>query len=381
MKEKLWLVTTVSDSLDSLLSGQPNFLSKNFEVTIVATPSEGLIRVAERERVSYKGVNMTRSISPFQDIASIWKMFRLLRHCRPKYVQSYTPKAGLITMIASRLARIPIRIHGIVGMPLMEARGFKRYLMRLAEKVTYANATILTTNSFGLKAFIHSTLTHRQVEVIGNGSINGVDMNHYKPGFGDSGIRKDLGIPVSNTVFIYAGRLVPDKGTTELIQAFLNLADTRHDIDLLLVGDEESELTPLPQETVVAIDSAPNIHKIEWQADIRPFLSIADIFVLPSYREGLPNSLLEAGAMALPSIVTDINGCNEVIENGVNGFLIPPKEMQSLSNSMLYILSSDIDPNAMGQAARKLVAEKYSQDLFWHELLFFYRNLGDKTLR
>ena len=140
-------------------------------------------------------------------------------------------------------------------------------------------------------------------------------------------------------------------------------------------------MTPLPQETVVAIDSAPNIHKIEWQADIRPFLSIADIFVLPSYREGLPNSLLEAGAMALPSIVTDINGCNEVIENRVNGFLIPPKEMQSLSNSMLYILSSDIDPNAMGQAARKLVAEKYSQDLFWHELLFFYRNLGDKTLR
>ncbi len=381
MKEKLWLVTTVSDSLDSLLSGQPNFLSKNFEVTIIATPSEGLIRVAERERVSYKGINMTRSISPFQDIASIWKMFRLLRHCRPKYVQSYTPKAGLITMIASRLARIPIRIHGIVGMPLMEARGFKRYLMRLAEKVTYANATILTTNSFGLRTFVHSRLTHRQVQVIGNGSINGVDMNHYKPGFGDLGIRKDLGIPISNTVLIYVGRLVPDKGTTELIQAFLNLADTRHDIDLLLVGDEESELTPLPQETIVAIDSAPNIHKIGWQADIRPFLSIADVFVLPSYREGLPNSLLEAGAMALPSIVTDINGCNEVIENGVNGFLIPPKDMQSLSHSMLYILSSDIDLNAMGQAARKLVAEKYSQDFFWHELLFFYRNLGDKPLR
>lgn len=253
--------------------------------------------------------------------------------------------------------------------------------MRLAEKFTYSNATILTTNSFGLKTYIQSTLTHRQVELIGNGSINGVDMNHYKPDFGDLGIRKDLGIPWSNRVFIYVGRLVPDKGTTELIEAFLNFAITRHDIDLLLVGDEESELTPLPYKTILAIDSSPHIHKIGWQDDIRPFLAISDVFVLPSYREGLPNSLLEAGAMALPSIVTDINGCNEVIQNGVNGYLIPPKDVRSLSNSMSTILSGDVDLKAMGQAARKLVAEKYSQDYLWRELLSFYRNLGGKSRR
>jgi hypothetical protein len=133
LKQKLWIVTTVADSLDSLLEGQPEFLNQYFDVTIVSSPSDRLAHVADREGVCWQAVEMRRTISPFHDLLSIWRMFRLLRKTRPEIIQSYTPKAGLVTMIASRLARVPRRVHGIVGMPLMEAQGIRRLFMKLVE--------------------------------------------------------------------------------------------------------------------------------------------------------------------------------------------------------------------------------------------------------
>jgi glycosyltransferase involved in cell wall biosynthesis len=376
LKQKLWILTTVADSLDSLLEGQPEFLNQYFDVTVVSSPSDRIANVAEREGVCWKAVEMRRTIAPFHDLLSIWRMFRILRKHRPDIIQSYTPKAGLVTMIAGRLARVPRRVHGVVGMPLMEAQGLRRLLMKLAEQLTYVNATALTSNSFGLRDFIHTNLTKRPVTVIGNGSINGVDINHFNRVNVNSDVRTSLGISEQNTVFVYVGRLVPDKGIIELVEAFVELADSHFDVDLLLVGEQEEELTSLPSTTLEKIAGSDGIHKLGWHRDVRPYLAAANVFVLPSYREGLPNSVIEAGAMSLPSIVTDINGCNEVIIEGVNGLLIPIKNSPALLLTMSEIMKGEIDMGALGHAARRQIIEFYGRDFLWQKILNFYQDLG-----
>lgn len=372
MKQKLWIVTTVAESLDSLLEGQPEFLNQYFDVTIVSSLSDKLANVAEREGVGWQAVEMRRTISPFHDLFSIWRMFRLLRKNRPEIIQSYTPKAGLVTMIAGRLARVPRRVHGIVGMPLMEAQGIRRLLMKLAEQYTYVNATALTSNSFGLRDFIHTNLTKKPVTVMGNGSINGVNINHYSRENVHFDVRTSLNISKRNTVFVYVGRLVPDKGIVELVEAFVELADSHFDVDLLLVGEQEEKLTPLPIRTREKMARTDRIHAIGWHLDVRPYLAAANVFVLPSYREGLPNSVIEAGAMSLPSIVTDINGCNEVITEGVNGNLVPVKDSRKLREAMNSLRENRTEIGTMGDMARVRVIDSFEQEGFWIQLADYY---------
>jgi glycosyltransferase involved in cell wall biosynthesis len=372
LKPKLWLVTTVADSLDVLLQGQPKFLSQYFEVTIISSPSDRLNEVAIREGVAWSSVEMTRTISPFRDLISIWKMYKLIRINQPNVVQSYTPKAGLITMIAARMARVPVRVHGVVGMPLMESRGIKRQVMKLAERTTYFNATDLTSNSFGLRNFIKANLTSKPVIVLANGSINGVDINYFSKENVSSDVRHELNINPEATVYIYVGRLVPDKGISELIDAFLALSECYDDTHLWLVGEEEADLSPLPAKSHVKLNSSSKIHKLGWRKDVRPYLAAATVFVLPSYREGLPNSVLEAGAMSLPSIVTNINGCNEVITNKVNGLLVSVKNSQELHDAMLSLYRQSSQRESLGFKARDLVQTNFDQNVFWDNLASFY---------
>ena len=372
MKEKLWIVTTVADSLDSLIEGQPKFLNQYFDVTIVSSPSARLITVAERENVAWQAVKLSRTISPFRDLLSIWKMYRLLRKNRPDIIQSYTPKAGLVTMIAARLARVPRRIHGVVGMPLMEAQGIRRNIMKFAEQFTYVNATALTSNSFGLREFIQAQLTKKPITVIGSGSINGVDVNYYDRANLNSNVRTSLGISEQSTVFVYVGRLVPDKGIVELVGAFLELADSGSPVDLFLLGEEEGDLTPLPTKTRKLMATSDSIHQLGWHPDVRPYLAAANVFVLPSYREGLPNSVLEAGAMSLPSIVTDINGCNEIVENGINGNLVPVKDSRKLREAMEFLRENRNEIEVMGNMARVRVINSFEQEGFWIQLAGYY---------
>lgn len=365
----------MADSLDSLIEGQPSFLREYFDVTIVSSPSKSLVNTAKREGVEWRDIKLTRTVSPFRDLVSFWSMLRMLKANPPDIVQSYTPKAGLITMGAARLAGIPIRIHGVVGMPLMESRGLRRKLLKFAERLTYVNATFLTTNSFGLRDFIHENLTTRKIEVIGKGSINGVNVKSYDRELSESDIRSTLGVSVESTVFVYVGRLVRDKGIVELINAFVELDETNSNSHLVLVGEEEEFLSPLPERTRELISLSPKIHKAGWQSDVRPFLRAADIFVLPSYREGLPNSVLEAGAMSLPSIVTDINGCNEIIDHRLNGLIIPVKDRIALRNAMIFLQDNPEEAKNMGLRARIRVLDNFEQETFWIQLAKFYLSL------
>lgn len=378
-KPKLCLAATSSMTFATLLEGQPRYLSRFYDVSMVCgADARFLDRVQQQERMRPHVVPFTRQITPQTDLKALGQLVAYFRRTRPDIVQTYTPKAGLIGMMAARLAGVPIRVHGVVGMPLMEASGSRAAILHVTERLTYANATHLTSNSTGLREWIWQHLTRRPITVPGHGSINGVDVERFDDDGSDEDkahLRDDLGIGRDQLVFLFVGRVVRDKGIEELVTAFTRLSDDHPSARLLLVGDYEPELDPVSPEVDEAIRTHPMLVKTGFVSDVRRYMAISDAFVLPSYREGLPNSLIEAGAMGLPSIATDINGCNEVIVPGENGVLVPAKDPQALEHEMRRMLDDPAHRAALRAASRPSVVRRYSQDILWPELHRLYQRL------
>ena len=376
-KPKLIRVTTVPISLDKLLEGQLHFMSEQYEVTAISAEENGYLqRIAEREKVEFYPIELTRAITPFADLKALWKMYRFLKKEKPLIVHSHTPKAGTVGMMAARLAGVPIRLHTVAGLPLMEVTGNKRKLLNAVEKITYACATKVLPNSEGLKKIIvdQGFCQENKLKVIGKGSSNGIDTHFFDPNlFSETtkaNLRQKWNISSEDFVYVFVGRIVKDKGIIELIKAFSSITDLK--TKLLLVGSFEQELDPLPQEILDEIQSNPRIIHVGWQSDVRPFLSISHVLTFPSYREGFPNVVMQAGAMKLPAIVTDINGCNEIITTHENGIIIPVKSRVELSDAMRLLLENKQLYAELKSKTRKIIEENYRREYIWYELQKFY---------
>lgn len=369
--KKIMIITTVPMSLATLVKGQAKYLSNSFDVSLVSSYSKENEAIAHYEGVTLKSIEMTRQITLFKDLKALALLFMYMRKEKPDAVYTFTPKAGLLGMLASFFARVPVRIHNIVGMPLMEARGAKKTLLKFIEKVTYQFATHLFCNSFGLQEYIGKNLSDKEVRVIGQGSINGVDTEYFKnnkTAEEQLDIRDRHGIAKNDFVITFVGRIVKDKGINELIESFEELTKKYNSLKLLLVGDYEEHLNPIKEENKVLIETSKNIITVGFQSDIREFLSITDLFVLPSYREGLPNSLIEAGSFAIPLIATDINGCNEIIMNKETGLLVEKKDTVSLQNAIELLIKDKELYGYLKSNIRERTAQRYAQNYFWEEL-------------
>lgn len=380
MQNKIIRVTTIPLSLKVLLKGQHRFISsKGFNVIGVASEGAELKEVSETEGIEVKSIEMSRKITPLQDIISLWKMYLLLNNEKPQIVHSHTPKAGLIGMLAAKLAGVPIRLHTVAGMPLMEAVGFKRKVLDFVERMTYRCATKVYPNSKGLYEFIikNSFTDQSKLKVIANGSSNGIDTAFFSREAMDKNylenLKADLGILESDFVFIFVGRLVGDKGINELVASFDRLKSSKN--KLLLVGPLESELDPLLPYTLQLIQSHPNIISVGFQKDVRPYFAISNALVFPSYREGFPNVVMQAGAMELPCIVTDINGCNEIIVEGENGTIIPVKNVATLVDVMQKMIYDTSYYHHLRQNARPMIQSRYEQRVVWEALLEEYKRV------
>ena len=376
--KKLVIVTTVPLSFSTLTKGQPKYLKEFFNVSLVTSKGEANKEISTYEGVDVIEINMTRQITPLQDIKSLLKLYYYFRQNRVEIVYSFTPKAGLLSMIASFLARVPKRVHNIVGMPLMEATGNKKRLLKFIERTTYFFSTNLFCNSYGLKEYIEKNLTKKKIRVIANGSINGVDINYFKDTFSNEEKmkqREELEIKEDDFVLLFVGRVVKDKGVNELIEAFTVLNEKFNNLKLLIVGDFEKELSPISTQSMENMKSDNNIISVGFQKDIRSYLAISSLFILPSYREGLPNSLIEAGSFGIPLLATDINGCNEVIISNKTGILVEKKSVSSLVEGVSLLLENkelylDIKTNV-----RDLTIARYSQKIFFNELKNELENL------
>ena len=387
---KLLRLTTVPLSLSVLIKGQLRYMRKYFEVKAISSgPSCDLDLVRKNEGVEVYEVAMSRKITPFKDLVALYKLVSLFRKEKPTLVHTHTPKAGFLGMLAAKITNVPIRLHTVAGMPLMEAKGIKRKFLEAVEKTTYVCATKVYPNSKGLEKFILENIyvKKEKVKVIANGSSNGIDTSHFNPDKytqkQNQALREQLGIQEQDFVFIFVGRLVGDKGINELVRAFTAINEqslvTSYSLPvtnskLLLVGPFENELDPLHKETLVTIDQNPNIIAVGFQEDVRPYYAISNALAFPSYREGFPNVVMQAGAMGLPSIVSDINGCNEIIVEGKNGFIIPPKGTEELQKVMQHFVEDSDLHHQFKSQAREMITSRYEQNVVWKALLEEYRN-------
>ena len=378
-KKKLIRITTVPLSLDKLLEGQLRFMNELYEVIAVSSEKEYLDKIGKKENVSTFHIEMTRKITPIQDVISVIKMYSFLKKTKPFIVHTHTPKAGIVGMLAAKLAGVPHRLHTVAGLPLLEATGIKRKLLDFVEKLTYSSATKVYPNSNALREIIQQNnyCNPSKLKVIGNGSSNGIDTSYFDAshfsGEQNSILKQQLGISQNDFVFIFVGRIVADKGINELVAAFSTLQKENPNIKLLLVGPFEEELNPLQPETMNEIQTNPSIISAGYQNDVRPYFAISNALVFPSYREGFPNVVMQAGAMDLPSIVSNINGCNEIIIEGENGTIIPVKDQNALLNAMKIITQNDAVIQKHTQNARPLIVSRYEQKVVWDAILKEYR--------
>lgn len=378
---KLTRITTVPISLEKLLNNQLLFMKDYYEITAISSDKENLEKVGKSQKISVHAIEMTRKITPWKDLKALWKLYLYLKKEQPLIVHTHTPKAGTIGMIASKMAGVPHRIHTVAGLPLLETNGGKRKLLNLVEKITYSCASKIYPNSKGLKKIIiqEGFCKPEKIKIISNGSTNGIDSQFFNPEKISNELlfhlKKSLGIQLDDFVFVYVGRLTGDKGINELVVAFQKILTEFDNTKLLLVGFFESELDPLQKETIIEIKNNERIIFVPFQEDIRPYYAVSNTLVFPSYREGFPNAVLEAGAMGLPSIVTNINGCNEIIEDYKNGILIPPKNPAALFMAMKKIISDTSLRNYLQQNARQMIVSRFEQIVLWKALLDEYQKL------
>ena len=384
-KPTLIRITTVPLSLEKLLTGQLHFMSSFYNVIAVSSDNESLEKYGVSENIEVFPLEMTRQITPLQDLIAVVKLYFFFKKANPFIVHTHTPKAGIVGMLASKLAGVPNRLHTVAGMPLLEQTGIKRKVLDFVEKLTYSFATKVYPNSFKLKEIIiqNKYCSEKKLKVLANGSSNGIDSSyfdnsHFSQKYRDN-LKKELGIKPSDFIFIFVGRLVTDKGINELVCAFLEIQKSIKDSKLLLVGPYEQELDPLKEETLNHINSNASIHVLGYQKEVRSYFAISDCLVFPSYREGFPNVVLQAGAMGLPSIVTNINGCNEIIMDGKNGIVIPVKDSNALYFAMKKIIEERTLRVYLQENSRPNIISRFEQKVVWEAILAEYKTLENNV--
>ena len=375
--KKIILTSTVPLSLNLFCRGWFFTLKEEgYEVIAVSSSGRDLEEIGSREQVRTCTVEMRRQISPFRDLRSLFGLIGVFRRERPYMVHSITPKAGLLAMMAAWMIGVPVRVHTFTGLVFPTEKGLKRFILKLTDSLTCFFATHIIPEGKGVKVDLERYgITKKPLRVLGAGNVRGVDLAYYDPDNDD--VRENAEVLRRNDVltYIFVGRLVGDKGINELIEAFKRLNAEIPATRLVLVGWREDKLDPLAPKTYAEIDNNPAIEFVGFREDVRPWMKVADVFAFPSYREGFPNVVIEAGAMGLPSVVTDINGSNEIIINDENGIIVPPRDAVSLYEAMKLMFEKPDERRRMASMARRLVADRYEHTYVRECLKEFYREI------
>ncbi len=382
MNKKLIRITTVPMALRYLLPGQMQFMKQNgFEVIMISADGAELQDVIQNEQCRHIVVPMTRKITPLQDFKCLISLIKIFKQEKPDIVHTHTPKAGLLGMWAAKLSGVKIRIHTVAGMPLMVEKGFKLHLLTFIEKLTYKAANQVWPNSGSLYNYIveHKFTTVKKLKIIGKGSTNGINTSRFNKNVLDEKIIQQVKASInfsSEAVYLLCiGRLVADKGIVELVNVFSLLQKKYGNLKLVLTGDFENELDPLPAATLQQIQTDSNIIHIKWTQQVEYYMHIASYFVFPSHREGFPNVLLQAGAMQLPIICSRITGNIDIVTPQQTGLIFEKANEQQMEMQIEYAINNPQQMQQMATALQEIIKKDYQRENIWQLILKEYQLL------
>lgn len=374
-KKKIIRAVTVDQSLGFVEPLLDSLLIK-YEVQLLSSPGEKIVSLSNQYNIKRHCINIERHISLINDVKSLFRIIKVFRKEKPYMVHSMTPKAGMLCMLAAWLTRVPRRVHTFTGLVWPTSTGVKRRILMATDWLTCACATHIIPEGRGVMNDLQNHITKKPMKVLGYGNVRGVDMEKFSRRTEveekAKGIKKE-GI----FTFIFVGRIVGDKGINELVSAFAELHKKYEKTRLLLIGNLEQHLDPLKTETLNVIDKHTSIELLgpKYGDELFAYYAASDCFVFPSYREGFPNTVMEAGAMGLPSIVTDINGSREIIIDGKNGVIIPSKDVEALYHAMEEIITNSDKTKEYADNAREMIASRFERGFVCKCLYDFYEEI------
>ena len=369
-------------ALRYLLPGQMHFMATHgFDVLMISAAGKELQAVIEQEQCPHIIVPMTRKITPFRDLTCLFQLIKIFRKEKPDIVHTHTPKAGLLGMLAAKICGVKIRIHTVAGLPLMVESGFKYRLLKFIEKLTYAAANKVWPNSNSLMQFIidNKLCKTTKLQIIAKGSSNGININRFNNEALDekiiTEIKEQINYSTKNKYLLCIGRLVVDKGIAELVHVFTQLQKCNDGLMLILVGEYETALDPLPANTLHEIETNSSIIHINWTNNVEYYMHLANLFVFPSHREGFPNVLLQAGAMQLPIICSHITGNIDIVINNETGLIFDRGNEHQMLKLLQYALANPQHMQTMAKKLHQQINENYRQENIWQNMLQAYKTL------
>lgn len=358
-------VSSVAFFIETQLRAQiTSLVDSQAKVTVVASES---CLGQEIPGTEYVSIEIPRKINLFKDLIALVKLWLLFKRSKFEIVHSTTPKAGLLSAIAARLARVPIRLHTFTGQPWVELTGLKYFLSKGSDKLIVSLNTHCYADSHTQKDFLleQGVANEQSLSVLGSGSLAGIDLVRFNPQrFNDlhkQQLKKELGIPIKAKILLFVGRVSRDKGVYELLEAYQKLIKEQPNTYLVLLGPAEISLD-------VFLEKIPKIisNKIifaGFSKEPERFMSISDMLVLPSYREGFGTVVIEAGAMGIPTIGSNIYGLSDSIINGETGLLVPVKNIDKLAEAINLLLKDTSFRIRLGNNAKKRVESAFSNVL------------------
>jgi glycosyltransferase involved in cell wall biosynthesis len=362
-------------ALKYLLPGQMKYMRENgFDVIMVSADGKERADVIRNEGCPHVIIPMTRKITPIADMVSLWKLYRFIKKEKPAIIHSHTPKAGLLAMLAGKMAGTRIRIHTVAGLRFATASGMSRKILIQMEKLTASAATHVWPNSNSILRYIkeHRLANPQKLEVIGYGSSNGINLERYAPASLEAARieeTKDLLRYDSKLVYLLCvGRIVKDKGMDELLTVFSSVYNERPDLRLVLVGGYEDDLDPISDEARKILKEHPGIIHINWSDHVEYFMHLATMLIHPSYREGFPNVLLQAGALNCPVICSRIDGNIDIVDEGETGLIFEVRDTRSLEEKLRFALANPAKLREYASNLLKKIELRFDQR-FVHESL------------
>lgn len=375
-------ISTVPFFVVAQLKHQIELLGKQgARVTIVTRNEPELAQMNGLDRVSCVPIDISRSISPWRDLQALVRLFLFFRRERIQIAHSTTPKAGLLTALAAFLARVPVRLHTFTGQPWVTMHGPKRWLARASDKLIGRLNTRCYTDSVSQRQYLieQNILDEKHLFVIGAGSLAGVDMRRFdRARFSDvqsAVLRQSMGIPQEAPVLLFVGRITVDKGVHELLQAYAALKMAGSTAHLVFVGRFDTESGVEGAISGDDIGRLSDTHLVGYTDCPEAYMAMADILCLPSYREGFGTVVIEAAAMEVPTVGTNIYGLSDAVAQGETGLLVPPQDANELMRALQQLLGDQSLRSKMGTAARRRALTMFDSDKVSEMVVDEYRAL------